>query len=80
MYGVLERAAHFVPLLVLLELLLLLVERTQSLVDHLQQFVNLVTLALCARVQNSQDHTAVIIHLVRFSAKYIHTATEAAAL
>ena len=56
-YGVLERAAHFVPLLVLLQFLLLLVERTQSLVDHLQQFVNLVTLALCARVQFTRSHS-----------------------
>ena len=56
-YGVLERAAHFVPFLVLLELLLLLVERAQPLVDHLQKLVNLVTLALCARVQFTRSHS-----------------------
>lgn len=49
--GVLQRSPHLVPFLVLRQLLLLVLQRVQSLLDVLQQLVDLLPLSLCERTK-----------------------------
>lgn len=45
--GILQRSPHLVPFLVLRQLLLLILQRVKSLLDVLQQLVDLLPLSLC---------------------------------
>ena len=57
MDGVLEGASHFVPLLVLLQLLLFILQCIEPLIDVLQELLDFLTPALCKGQVQSLNET-----------------------
>lgn len=51
--GILQRSPHLVPFLVLCQLLLLVLQRVQSLFYVFQQLVDLLPLSLCKQTETN---------------------------